>query len=137
MKPLEISSLTLPLSIPPSYSLSLIFFLPRIFFLPLFTDEDLIDDERDWIQLDKMLSPHAYTSDELLRGGSLNSVEDRDVFVDLSTSILAVGKLKGIVNPTKRVLAERKKTGFEQRFLTKAQKLSEHLEGDHSLPTRG
>ena len=43
-----------------------------------------------------------YTADELSRVGALKTKDDRDVYVDLSTSLLQLAKLKGIVLPTKR-----------------------------------
>jgi len=70
-----------------------------------FDDDDLDDEERDWIQLDRMLSPWVFSADELLRKGSLSTVDERDVYVDLSTMLMSTGKLKGIVVRPRRLLS--------------------------------
>ena len=97
-----------------------------------FDDDDLTEEERDWLQLDKMLFPHIYTADELSRTGSgpLKTKDDRDVYVDLSTSLLQLAKLKGIVLPTKRVLAERSKAAFATKLKTHAQRIASAVDGD-------
>jgi hypothetical protein len=105
-----------------------------------FDDDDLEDEERDWLQIDRILAPHVFTADELSRMGAAAPTLDggdgvydeqgRDAQVDLSTSILRLHKLKGIVQPTKRVLADRLRRGEEQRFKTVAQKRAEHKDGD-------
>lgn len=57
--------------------------------------EEMTQEEREWLQLDRILSPHLFEPEEKIP----IEVQERNIEVDLSTSVVKVKKLKNVTHP--------------------------------------